>query len=179
MTQIGSAYGQALYTLAKDEGVSEEILKDLRVMKESFEAEPNYLVLLAAANISVEERCQIVETAFRERVHPYVLNFLKILTEKGYARHFEECFLSYEEQYNLDNNILPIKVVSAIPLSEKQTEKLITKLSNITGKNIQLTKEVSAECVGGVRLDFAGKRIDDTVRNRLNNINNLLQKTVL
>ncbi len=179
MTQIGTVYGQALYSLAKDEGICEEIFKDLQVLQESFDEAPDYLVLLSVANISVEERCQIVETAFRERVHPYVLNFLKILTEKGYARHFKACFLGYEEQYNSDNGILPIKAVSAVPLSVEQTERLIAKLSRITGKNIRLTQEVSPECMGSMRLDFEGKRIDDTVRNRLNDINNRLKKTVL
>lgn len=179
MTQIGTVYGQALYMLAKDEKISEEILQDLQGLKEIFEAEKEYLVLLSAANISVEERCQIVEDAFRDRVHPYVLNFLKILTEKGYARQFKACVQSYEEQYNIDNDILPVKAVSAVSLSEEQTERLVAKLSGITGKTIQLRKEVLPGVLGGVRLDFEGKRLDDTVSNRLNAISDELKKMVL
>jgi len=179
MTGVGNVYGQALYTLAKEEQLLEVIYSDLQVLKECFEAEKEYLSLLTAANISVEERCQVVDTAFRSRVHPYVLNFLKVLTEKGYARAFKECFLSFEEQYHIDNGILPIKVVSAIPLSEEQTQKLIAKLSSMTGKNIKLTKEVVPECKGGIRLDLEGKRLDDTILKRLNDINQMLTKTVL
>ena len=55
MTQIGNVYGQALYALAKDEDLCEVIYHDLQVLKTCFEAENEYLVLLAAANISVEE----------------------------------------------------------------------------------------------------------------------------
>lgn len=179
MTGVGSVYGQALYTLAKEENLLEVIYSDLQVLKACFEAEENYLVLLTAANISVEERCQVIDEAFRDRVHPYVLNFLKVLTEKGYVRAFKECFKSFEKQYHIDNDILPIKAVSAIPLSEEQTAKLIAKLSSITGKNIKLTKEVLPECKGGVRLDFEGKRLDDTVLKRLNDVRDLLTKTVL
>lgn len=179
MTQVGNVYGQALYNLAKEEGLCEVIYSDLQVLKACFEAENEYLVLLTAANISVEERCQVVDAAFRDRVHPYVLNFLKVLTEKGYAREFKECFVNFEKQYHIDNDILPIKAVSAIPLSEEQTAKLIAKLSSITGKTIKLTKEVLPECKGGVRLDFEGKRLDDTILKRLNDINQMLTKTVL
>ena len=179
MTQVGSVYGQALYTLAKEENLCGVVYSDLQVLKECFEAENEYLVLLTAANISVEERCQVVDVAFRDRVHPYVLNFLKVLTEKGYAREFKECFVSFEKQYHVDNDILPIKAVSAIPLSEDQTQKLIAKLSSITGKNIKLDKEVLPECKGGVRLDFEGKRLDDTILKRLNDISQMLTKTVL
>ena len=120
-----------------------------------------------------------MDEAFRDRVHPYVLNFLKVLTEKGYAREFNDCFISFEKQYHIDNDILPIKAVSAVPLSEEQTAKLIAKLSSITGKNIKLTKEVMPECKGGVRLDFEGKRLDDTILKRLTDINQMLTKTVL
>ena len=179
MTQVGSVYGQALYALAGEENLREVIYGDLQVLKECFEAEKEYLSLLTAANISVEERCQVVDVAFRDRVHPYVLNFLKVLTEKGYARAFEECFASFEKQYYDDNDILPIKAVSAIPLSEEQTQKLIAKLSSMTGKKIKLTKEVLPECKGGVRLDFEGKRLDDTILKRLNDVSQMLTKTVL
>lgn len=179
MTGVGSVYGQALYALAKEEHLLEVVYGDLQVLKACFEAENEYLVLLSAANISVEERCQVVDEAFRDRVHPYVLNFLKVLTEKGYAREFNDCFISFEKQYHIDNDILPIKAVSAVPLSEEQTAKLIAKLSSMTGKNIKLIKEVLPECKGGVRLDFEGKRLDDTILKRLTDINQMLTKTVL
>ena len=108
-----------------------------------------------------------------------MLNFLKILTEKGYIRHFPECCDSYEEQYNLDKGILPVRAVTAVPLSEEQTGKLTKKLSDMTGKTIKLEKRVDPECIGGVRLDFDGRRLDNTVAHRLEAIGSLLKNTVL
>ena len=179
MTQVGNVYGQALYTLAQDEGISEVVLEDLQVLKDSFAQEPGFLRILAAPNLSKEERCQIVDDSFRGKVHGYVLNFLKILTEKGYIIHFPECCDCFQEQYNLDNDILPVKAVTAVPLSKEQTERLIKKLSDMTGKTIQLEKRVDPLCIGGVRLDFDGKRLDDTVAHRLEAIGSLLKNTVL
>ena len=179
MTQVGNVYGQALYALAREEGVSEYVLEDLQVLKSSFAAQPKFLRLLAASNLSKEERCQIVDESFRGKIHIYVLNFLKILTEKGYVRHFSECCDSFEEQYDFDENILSVKVVTAVPLSQEQTERLTKKLSNMTDKRIKLEKKVDADCIGGVRLDFDGKRLDDTVAHRLENIGCLLKNTVL
>lgn len=179
MTQVGNVYGQALYTLAKDEGFSEAVLEDLQVLRSCFAAEPKFVRLLAAANLSKEERCQIVDNSFRGKIHSYVLNFLKILTEKGYIRHFPECCDSFEEQYNIDNDILPVKAVTAVSLSEEQTRKLTEKLSDMTGKTIKLEKRVDSACIGGVRLDFDGKRLDDTVAHRLESIGSLLKNTVL
>ena len=97
MTQVGSVYGEALYTLAQEEGLSKQILDEISVLAQSFHAEPDFIRLLGTPNLSVQERCNILDDSFRGKVHPYVLNFLKILTEKGYMRHFFDCCKAYEE----------------------------------------------------------------------------------
>ena len=109
MTQIGNVYAQGLYALAKDENLSKPILEQLQVLDKSFIQEPDFLRLLSSPNISKEERCNIVDSAFRDKVHPYVLNFLKLLSEKGYAKHFRDCYQSYRQQYNEDNGYQPQK----------------------------------------------------------------------
>ena len=179
MTQIGTVYGQALYDLAKSEELSPTILEQLIVLNDSFSQEPDFLQLLAAPNVSKEERCQILDDSFRGKVHPYVLNFLKILTQKSYSRYFPDCVDAYREQYNLDNGILPVKAVTAIPLTETQSQKLSSKLSAITGKTVVLQNRVDPGILGGVRLDYDGRQLDDTVAHRLETIRGMLSSTVL
>lgn len=179
MTQVGSVYGEALYDLCKSENLTGAVLREITVLEESFSQEPDFLRLLAAPNLGKQERCGILDESFRGKVHPYVLNFLKILTEKGYSRHFSDCCAAYREHYNLDNGILPVSAVTAVPLSEKQSEKLKEKLASVTGKTILLTNRVDPDCLGGVRLDFDGKRLDDTVAHRLESVRTMLNKTVL
>ena len=179
MSQIGSVYGQALYSLSKDENLSDIVLQELTVLDASFQAEPQFLALLAAPNVAVEERCRILDTCFRDKVHQYVLNFLKILTEKGVIKSFSACVNAYREQYNEDHNILPVTAVTAVALSVEQIQRLTDKLSAITGKYAQITNRVDPACLGGVRLDYDGKRIDGSVANRLDAVRNMLKNTVL
>lgn len=179
MTQVGSVYGEALYDLAKSEGLSEKILSQISALAESFRQEPDFLRLLSAPNLSKAERCDILDQSFRDRVHPYVLNFLKILTEKGYARYFVDCCEAYRDQYNRDNGILPVTAVTAIPLTAEQTKKLTRKLSDLTGKTVSLMNRVDPGILGGIRLDYDGKRLEDTVSHRLEAVRGLLKNTVL
>lgn len=179
MTQIGSAYAQALYSLAKEEGLTQTILEELKALDAGFAEEPGFLRLLAAPNLSKEERCGILDESFRDKVHPYVLNFMKILTEKGYVRHFDRCCKAYREQYNEDNGILPVCAVTAVALNDAQSKKLTDKLCAITGKTVELTNRVDPRCLGGVRLDYDGKRVDGTVQSRLDAVRALLKNTVL
>ena len=179
MSQIGSTYAQALYSLIKDEGDTGSVLQQLTALEESFRAEPDFLRLLDTPNLSKDQRCRILDDSFRGRIDPYVLNFLKLLTEKGYIRRFSDCCQAYREQYNEDNGILPVCAVTAVPLNETQTAKLTAKLTKITGKTVQLTNRVEPDCMGGVRLDYDGKRVDGTVQGRLDAIRSLLKNTVL
>ena len=179
MTQIGSVYAQALYSLAKEEDCSKTVLHELQILAQAFDAAPEFLRVLAAPNLSKEERCNILDESFRGKVQPYVLNFLKILTEKGYIRHFGDCCKAYRQAYNDDNGILEVTAVTAVPLSQEQAEKLTEKLRTITGKTIDLTQKVDPACMGGMRLDYDGKRVDDTVSHRLSSVRALLKNTVL
>ena len=179
MSQVGTVYAQALYSLTKEENCSEAVLQELAVLNESFEQEPKFLHLLSAPNLSKEERCGILDQSFRGKVHPYVLNFLKILTEKGYMRRFSDCCKAFRQLYNEDHGILEVFAYTAIPLTDDQKERLSQKLQAVTGKTIDLINRVDPGCLGGVRLDYDGKRVDDTVSHRLGSIAALLKNTVL
>ena len=179
MTEIANVYGGALYDLAKDENLTEKIGDQLNTLDQAFAQEPAFIGLLSSASLTKPERVQVIEDSFRSNFHPYVLNFLKILTEKGYIRHFSGCCKVYRDRYNTDNGILPVTAVTAIPLSDVLRKKLADKLSTVTGQKIELTCKVDPDCLGGVRLDYDGKRLDDTVSHRLDSVRGLLKNTVL
>ena len=179
MTQAGNIYGESLYSLAAEEKVEKTILDQLQVLHQSFAAEPDFIRLLSAPNVSKAERCQVLEDCFRNQIHPYVMNFMKILTEKGYIRHFSGCCKVFRDRYNADHGILPVTAVTAVPLSDVLRKKLTDKIATVTGKQIELTCKVDPDCLGGVRLDYDGKRLDDTVSHRLDSVRGLLKNTVL
>lgn len=179
MTQVGTVYGEALYDLAKSEELDSLIAQQLDVLEESFRQEPDFLRLLASPNLSKDERCAVLEESFRGQIHPYILNFLKILTEKGYPKQFSNCCAAYRDRYNADHGILPVTAVSAVLLTEDQQQKLTEKLAAMTGKTIALTNRVDPSVLGGIRLDYSGKQLDDTVSHRLDTLRSLLKNTVL
>ena len=179
MTEVGSVYGESLYELAKDEALGKRIGEQLAALQESFRQEPDFVRLLSSPNLTKAERCQILDDSFRGKVEPYVLNFLKILTEKGYMRYFSDCCDAYTALFDQDNGILRVDAVSAVALSSAQTDKLTQKLARITGKEIVLRNRITPAVLGGIRLDYDGQRLDDTVSHRLDAIRDVLNKTVL
>ena len=179
MSQIASTYAQALYDLAKEEDLTGEVLQQMNALQDAFREEPEYLRLMTAASLSKEERCGILDEAFRGKVQPYVLNFMKILTEKGYMGHFTDCAKAYRDAYNADHGILPVRAVTAVAMTREQILRLTEKLEKITGKTIDLSCRIDPAVLGGVRLDYDGKRVDGTVQTRLDTVSKLLKNTVL
>ena len=172
-------YGQGLYALAKEEGLEEAILQELELLKIAFADQPDFLKLLSSANVPKEERLEIIDSSFRGKAQPYVLNFLKLLTEKGYIVRFTDCCEAYRNQYNEDRGILQVRAVSAVALTEGQRRQLAEKLAAITGKTIDLVCKEDKSVLGGIRLNYGGIQVDGTVQNRLQAMERQLKNTVL
>ena len=179
MTEVGNVYGESLYTLAWEENLSEQIGGELAALRDGFRQAPELIRLLSSPSLTKAERCQILDDSFRGKVHPYVLNFLKILTEKGYMRHFGDCCKAYTAHFDQDNGIVRVTAVTAVALTDSQSARLTEKLSRSTGKQVILHNRVEPGVLGGVRLDYDGQRLDDTVSHHLDAVRELLSKTVL
>ena len=178
MNAAGTVYGQALYDLALEEGLTHLLWQQLQTLQQCLEAEPEYLTLLSNPQLPKPERCRLLDESMGD-AHPYLLNFMKILAEKGHIRQFSDCFRSYRQNYYRDNNILPVTAVTATALSPSQSDKLEGKLAALTGKTIVLSNKVDAQTMGGIRLEYDGKQVDDTVAHRLDSVRQLLKNTVL
>ena len=179
MNRIGTVYGEGLYALAKEEGLEEEILRQLKVLEDCFAQQPEYLKLLSSHDLPKAERVGILDGDFRGKVHIYLLNFLKILTEKGYIHHFSDCYKAYTDRHCTDRGILQVKAISAIALTDAQQEKLKTTLCRITGKTVELQCRVDKSVLGGVRLQYNGYQVDGTLQTRLAEMEKRLKNTVI
>lgn len=177
MSRSAAIYASSLYSLAVEENIAAQVLGEMDIVHGIFEGEPDFIALLASPGISKEERTGMLDNCLRGKVQPYLLNFLKLITERGMIRQFGDCCEAYRKLYNEDQGILPVSVVSAVPLEEDQKARLKEKLDRLTGKDVQLCCAVDPKCIGGIRVDYDDHRIDGTVEKRLSSIAELLKNT--
>ncbi len=177
MNHSASIYAKSLYDLAVEENVATQILREMDSICEILKAEPDFVTLLSSPSVSKEERTGMLDACLRGKVHPYLLNFLKLITERGMIRLFADCCQAYQKLYNADMGILPVSVVSAIALDDTQKMRLKEKLDKLTGKNVQLCCTVDTKCIGGIRIDYDDQQIDGTVANRLSSMAEVLKNT--
>ena len=167
MTETARMYGGSLYDLAAEEGLDERILGELDGVTALLNGDAEYLHLLSIPSIPKKERCALLDEAFRGQVHLYVLNFLKILCEKGTLRELSGCARAYRVRYNQAHGILEATATTAVAMTEQQAKSLHEKLEKVTGRHIDLKTKVEPAVLGGIRLDIEGTELDGTVQNRL------------
>ena len=179
MTETARRYGGSLYELALEEGKSEEVLYQLREVLDLMKENPMYGRLLSEPSITKKERTQLLDEAFGASLWPYLLNFLKLLCEKGYLSELKGCCREYRRRYNEDHGISEAVVTSAKELTEAQRSALLAKLEKMSGKKVEMTCYVNPALIGGLRLDFEGKRYDGTAAERLEALRSIIRKTTV
>lgn len=179
MTKLEQVYGGSLYALAQEEGLAGEILDQLRQVSGLFAENPAYGQFLSTLSISKEARCKALDEAFGGRVQPYLLNFMKLLCENGYMSCFSGCVREYIRLYNHEHDIVEVCAVTAVPLEGSLRDALHEKLQSVLGKTVELHCRVDQTCMGGVRLELPDRRLDGTVKNRLDKLAAALQSAAV
>ncbi|SFC22225.1 ATP synthase F1 subunit delta [Butyrivibrio sp. YAB3001] len=179
MSKAGDLYGQSLYDLAAEENLTDEILGEMEVVKGIFKDNPDYVTLLSEPSVPKNERLQLVDKAFDGSLQPYLMNFIKILIEKGLLREFSACYKRFRKSYNDAHGIADALVTTAVKLSDSQLAGLSEKLEKISGKKILLEQKVDANVLGGVRVDLEGQLFDGTVKGRLSELRRRVDEVVL
>jgi len=106
-------------------------------------------------------------------------NFLSILCEKRSFYRFNACVQAYFAAFDEANDILRATAITAVAMSEKQCVSLRKKLSELTGKNVELTNRIDPCVIGGVTLRYAGVQIDDSIQTRLDTLRRILTETIV
>ena len=174
MTELAREYGDGLYALTEEENISKEVLMQFIELKKLFQSQPDFIRLLGNMSLSKEERVQIIDRVLRGQVHLYLLNFLKLLCERGALNEYEGCLAAFKTLYNQAHGIVEATVTTAVPLDDEQRVRMSEKLSAKTGKTVVLTEKVDESLMGGVLLEMNGQRYDNTLKNRLKSIHSAM-----
>lgn len=176
MTELAREYGDGLYALCAEEHIEQDVLAQLHELKSCFHQEADFLRLLGNMSLPKQERVDILDRTLRGQVHPYLLNFLKILCERGALSEFDGCEAAFREDYNRDHGVVEATVTTRLALTDPQRAALMAKLQGMTGREVVLQEKIDPGVKGGVLLEMNGQRYDGTVRHRLESIRQAMTK---
>ena len=177
MNEIVKEYSSGLFALAHDDGIEASLLGEIRALSPLFT--PEYVHLLINPEIPKSERIALVASALDGRVHKYLANFVKLMTERGLATEIRECFTEYEELYYETSGIVRVTAESTVELSDTQKSRLEEKLASHIGHPVEISYIINRSLLGGMRLSYNNRLIDDSVSTKLKEIGERLSGVVV
>ena len=176
MSGISKEYAAALFDLARETGSEEPIGEGLKYVAAVVNNEPQVLNFLAAPNIPKKERIGVLESALKGQIPEYALSFAQLLCEHGHIREIGKCAEDYEELLNAARGLSTARVVSAVALTEDEERQLRQKLAEKTGREIRLECSVDESLLGGLVVTLDGKVMDGSLKHRLNEVREVMNR---
>ena len=171
-------YGKALFLLTEEEGSTETVLSDIKIVKDAMLQHPSYEKLLDTPALPKNEKIALLDKAFAS-IDEMLLNFLKLLCEKRAIYLFPKAADEYLKLYDESRGVERVEAITAIPMTKTQIDALCIKLASLTGKQIVLKNTVDKSILGGMKLRYAGIQIDGSIQKRLESFEQSLKNIII
>ena len=156
--QLARKYSKAMFELAQEEGklipFGDELFIFARGRADMVE-------------IQRQDKKELLRKLFEGELSGTVLNFLYLLVDKRRIELFDAIEDIYRSLSNEARGIVVADVTSAQELTSAQQEKIQKKLATVTGKEVTLRTHRDESLIGGVVVRIGDKRIDGSVKGRL------------
>jgi len=167
VTDRADAYADALLDVAKAEGVLGEIEDDLFRFARAFEGSDELRMALTDRTLPPARRMAVVEELMRGKALEISAALAAFIAGVGRAHELPAIVDRFIEKAARERDREVAEVRSAIPLDDRQRERLVQALSRATGKTVELKVVVDPDVLGGLVATVGDTVIDGTVRHRL------------
>ena len=174
MTTTSREYAEALFELAVQGGVTKETSEGLETVISALLQTPAYKALLASPAITKEERLNALDSTFRGKIPDILLAILRMMVSRGHVSALSRMAEDYEELARGYRGESIAVVTSAVPLKEAETVALRAKLEKKLGRKVTLQCQVNPDLIGGIRVEVDGRVIDGSIRNKLEEIKEVM-----
>ncbi len=165
--ELAERYAEALHDVAREAGALDRVGRDLAAVAELWRGIPDLGLFLEHPLVPVELKEKFIVKAFSDELHPYTINFLRLLARKkrlGYLLLILEAFLKVSEK---EGELISATLRSAMPLEKRDIERIKGALERALGKPVVLEVEMAPELIAGGELWVRGRRYDLSLRGRL------------
>ncbi len=171
MTRGASArrYAQAIFAIALEQGEPDRWLDDLALLADAM-ANSEFANFLDAPQFTLGQKTSLIEETLGDSVSRLALNLISLLASNNIARLLPGITEAYQQMLDEYHGVERAEIVSAVPLSDEQRERIEAMLQNIVGKEIAATSRVEPQVLGGFVARVGDKVIDGSTRTRLDDL---------
>ncbi len=176
-TGIAARYATAVYDLAMDDKATKDIETDLQSLSAALAESADFNALIASPIYSrAQQRDAIAAIAQKMGLSSIMTNTLNLMASKRRLFVLPQLVAALRARIAEENNEVTADVVSAKPLTQKQSESLAETLKKTTGKTVSLNATVDESLIGGLIVKVGSKMIDTSIRSKLSSLQNAMKE---
>jgi F-type H+-transporting ATPase subunit delta len=174
--RLARVYAEALLAnvLAQSPSEAEAVGAELVELSQAAFANANVGAFLGSPIIAKKVRTSALATAVTGRASRPVQGLLAVLAKNNRLSSLRGITQAYTALLNERAGRAPVKVTTAVPLSDEQRKRLATALKSSTGKDVEIKVVIDPTVLGGVITQIGDTVIDGSVRHRLNRVRETL-----
>lgn len=173
---VAKSYCDALFSLAEEDNKLALFKEQLEVVKDTLKANAQYRALMSHPKINREQKKEMLEAVYGEKIDHTLLNFLKLLIDKSRFQAIEDITKEYIKAFNNVNNIQVVYVKSAKALNDEEVLKLKKTLEEKLQKKVDFVLQVDQDLIAGIRIKINDSIIDNSAKGRLDRLKTTVLK---
>jgi F-type H+-transporting ATPase subunit delta len=164
---IGARYARALFIATEKRGETARALEDVKGMGTVLAAGSPVRSMLLSPGLTLAHKREGLAKALKGRVLPIVIVFVDLLVRKRRLAEFTGVVYEFEALVEKQQGIQRAELVSAVGVTDAETQRLHAALEKYTRKKIVLTSSIETDLIGGALVRIGDRMIDRTVRTLL------------
>jgi F-type H+-transporting ATPase subunit delta len=166
MEEIAQVYSRALFEVAKERGVLDEVRDQLDAFTKAMATSRELQTFFFSPSFSTDEKKEGLKRAVTG-AEPVLMNFLEALIERHRMPAIFRIRARYEDLWDDERDLLLVEVTSAVPLDKSTVGEIGDRIGKQTKRTVELSSKVDPDILGGIVLRVGNRILDASIRNRL------------
>jgi ATP synthase F1 delta subunit len=166
MEEIAEVYARALFDVAKERDVLDEVHEQLGEVAKALHENRDLAVFFFSPYFSTDEKKDALHKAITD-AQPELVNFLEALIERHRMPVIFRIAQRFKELWDEERKLLPVQVTSAVELDQSTVKEIGDRIGEQTGRTVELSSNVDPDILGGIVLRVGNFILDASIRNSL------------
>ena len=161
-------YAQAVFGIALEKKELERWQSDLKKVM-TVVGDVSFKAFLESPKFRFDDKAKLLSERLGS-INPLTLNLVYLLVHRGKLDIIRAITDEYHRLVDSYHGIEQADVITAVPLGDKEKEKLAENLGALVGKKVVIKSEVDPDIIGGLTARVGGKLLDGSTRRKLANL---------
>jgi F-type H+-transporting ATPase subunit delta len=163
--RASNRYAQAAFEIARDRSELAAWNDGLQAMKQALEG-PGGLAFVESKQVPLEAKEELLRRVLGAPA-PLLWNLVRLLASKGRLALLPQIAERFQELFDEERGIAHAQVVTAVAMTDAEREALTKRLSQLTGKQVDVKAFVEPDILGGLVVRIGDRLIDGSARTKL------------